>query len=67
MDLLGQSNVSAFYYAVLVVRKWQKETNYKCQFFPALESFPMSQFFATGGQSTGASASASVLPVSIQG
>ena len=37
------------------------------QYFPASESFPMSQFFASGGQSTGASASASVLPVNIQG
>ena len=32
------------------------------QSFPALRSFPMSQFFASGGQSTRASASASVLP-----
>ena len=37
------------------------------QYFPASESFTMSQFFASGGQSTGASASASVLPVNIQG
>ena len=38
------------------------------QWFPASESFPMSQFFTSGGQSIGvsASASASVLPVSIQ-
>ena len=35
-------------------------------FFPALASFPMSQFFASGGQSIGVSASASVLPVNIQ-
>ena len=34
--------------------------------FPASGSFPMSQFFASGGQSIGASASASVLPVNIQ-
>ena len=32
------------------------------QFFPASESFPMSQLFAWGGQSTGVSALASVLP-----
>ena len=31
-----------------------------------LESFPRSQFFASGGQSTGASASASVFPINIQ-
>ena len=33
--------------------------------FPASESFQMSQFFSSGGQSTGVSASASVLPVNI--
>ena len=34
--------------------------------FPASGSFQMSQFFTSGGQSTGVSASASVLPVNIQ-
>ena len=34
------------------------------QSFPAKESFPMSQFFTSGGQSVGASAS--VLPINIQ-
>ena len=33
------------------------------QFLPASGSFPMSQFFASGGQSTGISASTSVLPM----
>ena len=37
------------------------------QSFPASGSFPMSQFFTSGGQSIGASASASVLPMNIQG
>ena len=36
------------------------------QSFPASESFPISRLFASGGQSIGASASASVLPMSIQ-
>ena len=36
------------------------------QSFPESESFPMSQFFASGGQSIGASVSASVLPINIQ-
>ena len=36
------------------------------QSFPASGSFPMSQFFASGGWSIGVSASASVLPVNIQ-
>ena len=34
--------------------------------FSALGSFPMNQFFASGGQSIGVSASASVLPMNIQ-
>ena len=37
------------------------------QSLPALESFPMSQLFAWGGQSTGASALASSLPKKSQG
>jgi len=37
------------------------------QFFPASESFPMSWFFASEGQSIQTSASASVLPMNIQG
>ena len=36
------------------------------QSFPASGSFPMSQLFTSRGQSTGVSASASVLPVNIQ-
>ena len=34
--------------------------------FPASRSFPLSQFFASDGQSIGASASASILPMNIQ-
>ena len=37
------------------------------QSFPESGSFPMSQFFASGGQSIGVSASASVLPMNTQG
>ena len=36
------------------------------QSLPASGSFPMSQLFASGGQSTGVSASASVLPMNTQ-
>ena len=36
------------------------------QSFPASRSFPMSQFFTSGGQNIGASASASVLPMNTQ-
>ena len=38
----------------------------RLQSFPASGSFPVSQFFTSGGQSIGVSASASVLPVNIQ-
>ena len=37
------------------------------QFFPASGSFPMSWLFASGGQGIGASTSATVLPMNIQG
>ena len=37
------------------------------QSLPASGSFPLSRLFASGGQSTGASASATVLPMNIQG
>ena len=37
------------------------------QSFPASGSFPKSQFFTSGGQSIGLSASASVLPMNIKG
>ena len=37
------------------------------QSFPESRSFPVSQFFASGGQSVGVSVSASVLPKNIQG
>ena len=36
------------------------------QAFPAAGSFPMSQLFTSGGQSIGASASISILPMNIQ-
>ena len=36
------------------------------QSFPVSGSFPMSQFLASGGQSIGVSASASILPMNIQ-
>ena len=35
--------------------------------FPSIRVFSMSQFFTSGGQSLGASTSASVLPMNIQG
>ena len=40
---------------------------YCLQSFPGSGYFPMSQFFASGGQSIGVSASASIFPMNIQG
>ena len=40
--------------------------SFPLQSFPASGSFPRSQFFASGGRCTGASASASALPMNIQ-
>ena len=40
---------------------------HRLQSFPASGSFPMSQLFTSGGQSIGASASTSVLPMNRQG
>ena len=40
--------------------------SYRLQSFPASGSFPVSQFFASGGQSIGVSASTSILPMNIQ-
>ena len=42
-------------------------SSFSLQSFPSSGSLPMSRLFATGGQSIGASASVSVLPMSIQG
>ena len=41
--------------------------SFHLQSFPASGSFQMSQFFTSGGQNIGVSASASVLPMNIQG
>ena len=38
----------------------------RLQSFPASGSFPVSQFFALGGQSVGVSASVSILPMNTQ-
>ena len=47
---------------------WMNVILFSClQSSPAWGSFPMSQLFASGGQSIGALASASVLPMNIQG
>ena len=52
--------------------QWCIQPSYVCSshlllpsIFPSIGSFPMTQFFSSGGQSIGASASASVLPMNI--
>ena len=56
IKLVMPSNIS---YSVIPFSSW-------LQSFPASGSFAMSQFLPSGGQSIGVSASASVLPMSIQ-
>ena len=51
----------------LIISSSATPISFCLQSFPVSGSFPMSQLFPSGGQSTGASASASVLPMSIQG
>ena len=49
------------------ISSWVVPFSSRSQFLPASESFPMSQLFTWGGQSTGASALASFLPKKSQG
>ena len=49
------------------IQPFQNTPFSRLQSSPASESFPVSRLFASGGQSIGASASASVLPMNIQG
>ena len=56
------------YWASDVIQPSHPVTPFSCsQFFPASGSFPLSRLFKSGGQTIRASASASVLPVNIQG
>ena len=57
--------LSQWYY--LPISSSATHFSFYLKFFPASKSFPVSQFFASDEQSIGASASASVLPVNIQG
>jgi len=64
-SLLSSSPLSRWYY--LTISSSVALFSFCLQSFPASGSFPVSQLFASGGQSTGASMSASVLPMNIQG
>ena len=55
MDLCRQSNL-----CYLTISFSAACFSFPLQFFPAAGTFPVSQLFASGGQSTGASASASL-------
>ena len=52
---------------ILTILSTSTSFSFCVQSFPASGSFPMNWHFASGGQSSGASASASVLPMNIQG
>ena len=64
-DLLKFMSLSHWGY--LTISSSAAAFSFCLQSFPALGAFPMSRLFASGGQSTRASASASVLPINIQG
>ena len=57
------SSSCLFRWCYLTISSSATTFSFCLQSFPAPGSFPMSQLFASGGQSTGASASASVLPM----
>ena len=57
------SSVVPFSSSVVPFSSWISSS----QSLPASESFPMSQLFTWGGQSTGASVSSSILPMNIWG
>ena len=58
---------SRWYHPIIFVIPFAIPFSSYLQSFPASGSFQMSQFFTSRGQSIGASASASVLPMNIQG
>ena len=62
LNLMSIESVTPFNHLILCLVPFSS----RLQSFPASGSFQMSQFFASGGQSRGVSASASVLPVNIQ-
>ena len=70
---LGKKNSEIYYWLWCQLHNFVdvlyqvEEVVFHLQSFPASGSFQMSQFFTSGGQSLGASASASVLPMNIQG
>ena len=63
---LGQTHVRQFSNAIRPYHPLLSPYSSCLQSFPASWSFPLSQFFTSGGQSTGASALASVLSMSVQ-
>ena len=54
------------WWCYLIISSSAASFSFFLQSFPASRSFPMSRLFALGGQSIGAPASASVLPMNIQ-
>ena len=63
----AQIHVKLSQWCYLTISSSAAAYSFGLQSFPASQSFPVSWVFTSGGQSTGASASASVLPVNSQG
>ena len=64
---VGSSSCPLSWWCYLTISSSATLFSFWLQFFPASGSFPMSGLFASGGQRIGATASASVLPMNIQG
>ena len=63
----GHSAIRTVWWCCLTISSFVIPFSSCLQSFSPPGSFPVTQLFASGGQSTGASASASVLPMNIQG
>ena len=64
---VGSDSCALSQWCYLIISSSATLFSFCLQFFPASESFPVSWLFASGGQSIGASALGSVLPMNIQG
>ena len=64
---VGSNSRPFSWWCYLTISSSAAPFSFGLQSFPTSGSFPVNQFFASGGQSIGASASTSVLPMNIQG
>ena len=66
ISIISWNSCSLSWWFYLTILSSATHFSFCHQTFPASRSFPVSQLFASGGQSIGALASATVLPMNIQ-